>query len=65
MAQVLANVVALTLFPSIYYIMKKISQKRFFGIKDGEIIKLLSSFLEETTLFPDQWSQYYLYLKDL
>ena len=39
MAQILAKVVALILFPSIYYIVKKLSQKRFFGMKDKKIIR--------------------------
>ncbi len=65
MAQVSAKVIALILFPSVYCIVKKLSQKRFFGIKDEEIIRLFSSSLERVTLFPDQCFRYCLYLKHL
>ncbi len=64
-AQVSAKIVALILFPSVHYIIKGLSQKRSFGIKDEEIIRLLSSSLEGATLFLDQCYQYCLYLKHL
>ena len=63
--QVLAKVVALVLFPSVNCIMKRLSQKRSFGMKDEEIIRLFSSSLERATLFPNQYSQCRLYLKHL
>ena len=53
MAQVLAKVVALVLFPNIHYIIKKHSQKRSFGIKDEEIIRLFSLSLEKAIFFPN------------
>ena len=65
MVQVLAKVVALILFPSVHCIMKGLLQKRSFGMKDEEIIRLLSLSSEGATLFPDQCSQYCLYLKHL
>ncbi len=65
LAQVSAKVVALILFPSVHYIVKGLSQKRSFGMKDEEIIRLLFSSLEEATLFPDQCFQYCLHLKHL
>ena len=34
-------------------------------MKDEEIIRLLSLFLEGATFFPGQCSQYYLYVKHL
>ena len=39
MAQKLINVIALILFPIIYYIIKKLLKKRFFNIKNEEIIR--------------------------
>ena len=53
--QELTNIVAIILFFSIHYILNKVSQKRFFGIKDKEIIKLLFLSLEKVTLFPSQY----------
>lgn len=38
--QVLANDIAIILFSSLYCIIKKHSQKRYFSIKDKDIIKL-------------------------
>lgn len=53
-AQISAKVVASILFPSIHYIIKKLPQKRFYGMKDEEIIKLFFLSLEKATFFPDQ-----------
>ena len=60
-----ANVVAIILFPNVHYYVKRFTQKRFFGMKDEEIIRLFLLFLEEVTLFPGQCFQYYLYVKYL
>lgn len=65
MAQVSANIIDLILLSSIYCIIKQLLQKRSLGIKNEEIIRLLSLFLERATLFSAQCSQYYLYLKYL
>lgn len=54
MAQVLANFVAIILFLSVHFIVKKLLQKRSFGIKDEKIIRLFFLSLERATLFPGQ-----------
>lgn len=64
-AQVLINVIAIISFPNIYSIVEKLLQKRSFDLKNEEIIRLLSSSLEETTFFFNQHLQYHLYLKYL
>ncbi len=64
-AQVSAKAVALILFPGVYCIVKGLSQKRSFDMKDKKIIKLFFLSSEEVTLFSDQYSQYCLYLKHL
>ena len=51
-AQILANIVVLILFPSIYDVVKRFLQKRSFGINDEEIIRLFFSSLKRATLFP-------------
>ena len=41
------------LFPNIYYIINRLLQKGFFGIKDKEINRLFSLTLERATFFSD------------
>ncbi len=53
MAQVLAKVVALIFFLSVHYIVKGLSQKKPFDMKDEEMIKFFSSPSEGATLFPN------------
>lgn len=63
--QVLANIIAIILLPSIYCIVKKLSQKRFFGIQDEKIIKLLSLSLKGADLFSGQRFQFHLHSNHL
>lgn len=60
MAQVLSNIRAIVLFLSIHYIVKKLLQKKFFSMKDEEIIKLFFLSLKKATFFPDQHFYYIL-----
>ena len=55
-AQVSTKVIALILFSSVYCIVKKLLQKRFFSIKNEEIIRLLFLSLKGASLFLDQCS---------
>ena len=50
-AQILTNIKDLILFPSIYYIIKKLLQKEFFDIKDKEIIRLFPCIWKELLFF--------------
>lgn len=55
MTQVLANIVAKILFPSVHYIVNVLLQKRSLVMKNEEIIKFFFLFLEEATLFPSEY----------
>ena len=64
-AQILANIKVIILFPTLHCIVKRFLQKKSFSIKDKDIIKLFFLSLERAIFFSGQCSQYYLYLKHL
>lgn len=53
--QVLANIIAIILFFSIYYIVNKFSQKTSFDIKNKEIIRLFFMSGKRATFYLSEY----------